>query len=136
MYTFIYSVILLPVYKVVNLQLFYILHFHFSFYRGNTSAKTIKLHQKKIVSLRAKKYWKQTTFCGVRNDYTNMNGYANILEFQTWIVYQRVAIDCASCLCKYFSLFFFFSIIYYFLFVILIDRRILSQRTKNFHINY
>lgn len=30
----------------------------------------------------------------------NMNGYANILEFQTWIVYQRVAIDCASCLCE------------------------------------
>lgn len=30
-----------------------------------------------------------------------MNGYANILEFQTWIVYQRVAIDCASCLCEY-----------------------------------
>lgn len=32
---------------------------------------------------------------------TNMNGYANILELQTWLVYQRVAVDCASCLCKY-----------------------------------
>lgn len=38
-----------------------------------------------------------------KETYTNdcsMNNYANILEFQTWIVYQRVAIDCAGCLCK------------------------------------
>lgn len=35
----------------------------------------------------------------------NMNNYANILEFQTWIVYQRVAIDCAGCLCKYIYLY-------------------------------
>lgn len=26
---------------------------------------------------------------------------SSILELQTWLVYQRVAIDCAGCLCKY-----------------------------------
>ena len=27
---------------------------------------------------------------------------ASILELQTWIVYQRIAAECANCLCKYF----------------------------------
>lgn len=26
---------------------------------------------------------------------------ASILELQTWIVYQRIAAECANCLCKY-----------------------------------
>lgn len=26
---------------------------------------------------------------------------SSILELQTWIVYQRIAIECAGCLCKY-----------------------------------
>lgn len=31
---------------------------------------------------------------------SDMNN-SSILELQTWLVYQRVAIDCAGCLCKY-----------------------------------
>lgn len=48
-------------------------------------------------------YYLQTDpFHQTSDDYVhNMSNYANILELQTWIIYQRVAIECAGCLCKF-----------------------------------